>query len=237
MPALASTAAMIDAIISEHHQVPIEKIGPTYARHRARILRNIQTASDECWAMRDLPMRYFRELGLAITAGDKDTEIDAALNFANEGRNGSVYIPSLDRRLAWRPLWDINIQHQAQPTESAAPVYFSTWAELGQRFLRFFPTPDQAYLVDLFFELGPPELTDDDPGGIDAWPGRWSERLVMVGAIYYEMQAKGDISAMVPQRAKYDAARFEFVREEMPGASEQETMPRYPGSANVWEIY
>jgi hypothetical protein len=51
------------------------------------------------------------------------------------------------------------------------------------------------------------------------------------------MQAKGDISAMVPQRAKYDAARFEFVREEMPGASEQETMPRYPGSANVWEIY
>lgn len=232
MPALAGVQAMITAIIAEHHQVPVEKIGPSYARHRARILRNIQKISDDCWTLRDLPFRYFQDDAFDISA--LDNELDSP-GFANEGRNGSVFIPSVQQPVYWRPLHVVNRLTQLHPAETGAPRYFTIWASEGTRNMRVFPTPDTAYVASIFFLMEPPELEDDDDGGLAFWPTRWSERLIMPGAVMLEMKDKGDVSAMIPQKAEYEAAKFAFVREEQPGTSEAEYAPRYAGSASVWD--
>lgn len=238
---IASTKELIDDIIIEYHQVPEEKVTllSIYNRHRRRILRNAQFIANETYFLRDWSFRYKTDPAFVIS--DKDNNLTA--DWAHEGAGGYLFIPAIQKRVPWRPLWDINLLYNEYPADqmSGQPRYFTVYTEASsppQPLLRVWPKPDMPYTCELFFSFAQPILEDtiSSPGGLDFFPARWREQVIYPGTVMLEMRDKGDIQGLPIQKAIYDTGRFGMCREEQQGQSEPSFMPRYAGSANVFEI-
>lgn len=234
----ANTAALIDDVIVQHHQVPADKTAASaYTRMRVRVLRNTQKALGRLWHLRDWTFTYV-ENGVVTLAAVGDDTGDLPAEWADEGQQGGAWLDTENQPLTWKRSGTIASMKQTSDGGSGVPQYYTV---IGMRKLAVWPPTDtDGRVVNVRYRSRPPLLVDSTdgqgdpaPSNLELFPWDWRELLYEM-VVLREMLAKGDVASIPAQERLVENGIFAMVTTERQGKPGLQSLPRYEGSADVF---
>src|SRR4030095_12129435 len=239
--ALSETAEGINKILTEYHQLDTLRLAaPSASRARTRILSDWQRAVDYFYVARNWHFRY-EDADISVTfTGTPISEIDLPTPWGNEGRDGVFWSTTFQSPLGWISLRDIKTMQLRYPTESGTTRHYSVRSNKAL----IFPALIQDATFHAQYQRKKPALEDTDGvtsegydnGGLEIIPDQWWETVLFEYAKLLEMKHVGSASEAVIQKQLVEDMIFNVCMEESQGKTTPDYMPRFPGSASVWEV-
>jgi hypothetical protein len=236
--AITGTADGIDQIFVVYHQFStgrVANLGPA----RARVLRNWQRAVDYVVPLRNWHWRY-DNVAIVGGPGAHDTLTLPAV-WGNEGRDGVLWNTTTQTPLGWISLRDMEQMRQRYANlDSGTPRHYS----VRGKEIRLFPRAGDTMNYVAQYERKKPALEDTngmtaesyDNGGLEMIPEQWWDTVLYEWAAWLEMKYIGNITEAAVQKTLIEDMVFNMTIEEAQGKPTPDYMPRFPGSASVWEV-
>jgi hypothetical protein len=236
--AITGTASGITKILTDYHQIhPARATLYSNTSQRGRILSNWQRAVDKLVPLRNWHWRYEDSV---ITGDAEDPFVILPSAWGNEGRDGVFWDLTHQTPVGWIGLRDIRTMLERYPTERGAPRHYSV--AFGGALL--FPALAEETQFRVTYQRKKPTLQDTDGmttegydnGGLEIIPSQWWETFLYEYAKMLEMPYVGSASEALVQKDLLEEMLFNLVMEETQGKTIPDYMPRFPGSASVWEV-
>jgi hypothetical protein len=234
--AITGTQDGIDKILTEYHQLnTLGLTTPSAVNARTRILSDWQRAVDYFYILRNWHFRYVDDTSVG-QSGDDFIALPA--NWGNEGRDGVVWDVTHQKPVGWIGLRDIKTMQERFPDETGEPRHYSVRGipTTSVPTALIFPKFSGDTTLRFQFQARKPTLEDLNPGGLQYVPEQWWETILFEYAKWLEMKHVGAASEAVIQKQLWEDMLFNACIEETQGKTIPDYMPRFPGSASVWEV-
>jgi hypothetical protein len=237
--AITGTKDGIDQILTTYHQLhPLRINLGSMVAVRPRVLKNWQRAVDMFFLLRNWHWRYEDATIPALAINGNFLTLPSA--WGNEGRDGTVWNVTEQLPIGWIGLRDISTMSDRYPNETGSPKHYSV---RGTKML-LFPRTGQDISVHAQYQRKKPLLEDINGttaegytnGGLQVIPEQWWDTVLYEYAAWLEMKHVGALNEAVVQKDLVENMVFGAVCEETQGKTTPDYMPRFPGSASVWEV-
>lgn len=241
-----STEEALDTLITDHHHINEAKVASSVvARLRARALANLQKAARRLWRLKDWTFTYVDDPSSVVIPADGFEALLPA-PFAGDGIDGGFFtINDPKHPLVFRRAGIINEWLKTSP-EKGNPKFYTV--DVGSRaesgggmayMLKVFPPPSVNTPIHCRYKQACPTLIDQlAPGdGLSAFPVDWRDTVLYEWLVWYELRDKGDVQQMPLQMDIVRDAIFSMCCEERQGKPWEEDLPRFAGSADIFEEF
>lgn len=229
------TKEALDTLITDHHHINPAKVATSIVtRLRLRGKNNLAKAARRLWRLRDWSFTYVDDSSVVIPADGFEATLPAP--WANDGVDGGFFTlndpkhPLVFRRSGM--LTEL-IRTSA---EKGDPKFYTI---VGLSKIQVFPPVSVSTpLYSRYKSVCPPIVDQVAPGdGLSSFPIDWRDTVLYEWLVWYELKDKGDVQQMGAQWDIVKDAIFTMCIEERQGKPWDEDLPRFAGSADVFEDF
>jgi len=232
MPTIAGTASLITHVLRVVHHINTTRAeSAAFAEHRNRILWASQMRATSMWHAR--PWRHRRVTATpTLSAG----QVQLPTDFSRMGPDGHVMTVPDGDPVIWHPEAEIRALIRQNPGVSNTEpprIYTLVRGTAGE--VDILTWPPFTGSIEILYLVERPVLSDADAGGLDVFEGPWIDNLLLPGVMADEYRDTGQVSAAAMVLGTWRDKLMEMVKELREGDEQSLEMPRYQGSASVFD--
>lgn len=233
---MVDTEEALNTLLTDHHHINPAKVATNVVtRLRARGLNNLRRAARRLWRLRDWTFTYVDDSSTVIIPanGFQDT---LPAGWANDGVDGGVFTLNDPKHPLVFKRSGVITELLRTSQEKGDPKFYTID---GLDVIKVYPPVSVATPLYVRYKAITPALADQAaPGdGLSSFPIDWRDTVLYEWMVWYELKDKGDVQQMSVQWDIVKDAIFTMCMEERQGKPWDEDLPRFAGSADVFEEF